>query len=674
MRRWILIICFLSVAVGFRKNVFAFGNKKTHPALTEKAVAASVLDDYLKTELDIDEGINAEFQYNVEMYNAYIKRRMEKGKVENPDNPSRTILKWIKAGSAIEDEDDSLLWSIRARHHFHDPIHNAGLDNKTDHPNYSDLFAWATGIYTDEFDVTGQSALVWAIEGIAEQKPTGSANCWTFARDAFYQALTSPNKSWREEYLAMTFLDLGCILHMIEDTGVPAHTRNDFLYGHYQPPLGFGNPLEDWVEDQVKANDGQSPWSGTGPVVFDKLAKYFDADTYAGSYLGDGQVPPENLWGLAECTNYQFLSLSTVFGCSGVKYQFPHPAKEHTSELIEGRKVYFDGSNYGVVHLARDSYTYYAAMSFGYASPVIDNTNTTDDEKVFIDYADITIPRTIDYATGLANYFFRGRLNGEPNWLDPNIVELTITNDSNNSGVPQTLKAGTFEIYWDNANDTRTQINPAYITFIPEWTPASTLPNDGGLTELIAQFAPPAENVKQYVVVYRGNICVNPADPDPDDPNAIAVCITPPGIFYGADCLHCFDPGKTPKYLYVLFSNTQECVPHRPPVCKTPPNDHVFELTQHYAEPCCFVYQGADWSVEFYFSFIPVPLSRLFLRDSLGSDYFYGDAPGCIAAGHVFANDITCEWPTACSHGGTATVTWGLEALRAFAERWLSTP
>ncbi len=64
------------------------------------------------------------------------------------------------------------------------------------------------------------------------------------------------------------------------------------------------------------------------------------------------------------------------------------------------------------------------------------------------------------------------------------------------------------------------------------------MPNDGGLTELIAQFAPPAEAVKKYVVVYRGNICENPADPDPNDLNAIAVAVFRPGypiIAWGRD-------------------------------------------------------------------------------------------------------------------------------------------
>jgi hypothetical protein len=56
---------------------------------------------------------------------------------------------------------------------------------------------------------------------------------------------------------------------------------------------------------------------GSEPAVFDKLAKYFDANEYDGDYL-NGSLPPET-WGLSECSNYQFLSTSTMFGCSGVK-------------------------------------------------------------------------------------------------------------------------------------------------------------------------------------------------------------------------------------------------------------------------------------------------------------------------------------------------------------------
>jgi len=534
--RILIVTIFLGTCLGLCERIYAWGNKKTHPAITDKTVGASVINDYLRTQLSLSDGVSTELYWD---FPSDIKERLKAGKAK-PDQTTRTILEWMMAGSNIE---DMTLRQARSRHHFHDPTRNAGLDNKTDHPDW-----WGVPTMGSPFDLTGESALVWAIQGTAPNEPTINEHSWQKARYEFYQALTSFDKSVREESLAITFLNVGHVLHLIEDLGVPPHARNDFLFAHYRSVFSHGNPLEGWVEEQIIDNGGQSPWSGTGPVVFDKLAKYFDTDAYAGDYLGDGQWPPEDLWGLAECTNYQFLSLSTVFGCSGVKYQFPHPVKEHTATpaiveyIIDGNdirmKIYFNGSNYCVPHLARYSYTYYKKSIWGGDVAVVDSTNTTDDVNVFEDYADITIPRTIDYATGLANYFFRGRLNAEPNWVDPNIAILTITNDSNNSGAPQTLRGGTFELYWDDVNDTRTQIEPNDITFIPEWTSASTLPNDGGLTELIAQFAPPVEAVKKYVVVYRGNICENPADPDSDDLNAIAVAVFRPGyaiITWGRD-------------------------------------------------------------------------------------------------------------------------------------------
>jgi len=523
----------IMLLLGLCDPAHAFSGK-THKALTENATLSSPTSAYLKNSLGIKQGLAWKVTLDQSILPAGERIPTEQFEErilpELPANPC-SILDFLKAGAHLEDVP-----MPRARHHFHAPIPNtgvappnpnAGLDNKTDHPYRAWVIDRVTQrIYGISFDVTGASA---------QKRASGSEDpnwgieyenyfAWPDSKAYFVEALTRSDPNVRDHYLALTFVSLGQGVHLLEDMGVPAHTRNDWLFGHYRSALDWGNPFEDWVEDQVKANDGRCPWSG--PVVFDKLAKYFDADEYAGDYLGDGGTPPEGIWGLAECSNYQFLSLSTVFGCSGVKYQFPHPAKEHTSSLTEGNKVYFNGANYGVTHLARDSYTHYKATRWSYYPSVIDSTNTTDDEKVFIDYADITMPRTIDYATGLINYFFRGRLNVKRGSADPNITtELVITNTSNNSGIPQALKGGTFEIYRDDVNEIRTQVPPGDITFIPAWTSTSVLPNDAGASELVAQFAATPEEARNYVVVYKGQISELPEDPDPDDPNAIAVGI-----------------------------------------------------------------------------------------------------------------------------------------------------
>jgi len=528
------------VIAGFCNPAHAFSDK-THKAITEKAIQSSIVINYLMNNLGMNQGLGSMLlldQSTVPEPNRIPTSQLEtRISPELPSNPC-TILDFLRAGAHLEDVP-----LPRARHHFHAPIANpgvslpnpnAGLDNKTDYPVLANVINESTYIwYRLTFDVTGASALKRAsgTEDSSWEVEYKNYFAWPDCRSYFKKALTESNPAAREHYLALTFLSLGQTVHLLEDMGVPAHARNDWLFGHYRNAIDNGNPFESWVEEKVAGNN----WSGAGPIVFNKLSRYFDADVYAGGYLGNGILPPAGIWGLAECTNYQFLSTSTVFGCSGIKYQFPHPVKEHTATpalveyIIDGddvrMKIYFNGSNYCVPHLARYSYTYYKKSIWGGDVAVVDSTNTPDDVNVFEDYADITIPRTIDYATGLANYFFRGRLNVEPNWIDPNIVKLTITNNSNNSGVPQTLKGGTFEIYRDDANDTRTKINPADITFTPQWTQASTLPNDGGLTKLIAQFAPPAERPKKYIVAYKGNISESPLDPDPNDPNAIAVGI-----------------------------------------------------------------------------------------------------------------------------------------------------
>jgi len=413
------IIC-LVVLFGLSHKLYAWENKLTHPAITGEGIAVSTIDAYLKTQVGLPDGVSTQLYWN---FPQDIKTRIGRGDA-NPDQTTRNISEWLRVGSIIEDTEENpdprrAIAAWRPRHHFHDPIRNAGLDNNTDHPD------WEAPLWSSWLPL-GQSAIDWAISGTAVQEPFTNNEKWSAARTTFYDSLTNAAKSVREAQLAEAFLKLGCVLHMIEDMGVPAHTRNDFLFGHYRSVFDWGNPLEGWVEGQIEDNGGDSLWAGTAPVVFDTLAGYFDADIYAGGYLGDGILPPAEVWGLSECTNYQFLSLSTVFGCSGSLYQFPHPAIGKTTPFLEpvpeGLKGYFDGSNYGVTHLARDSYTRYRGAYHLLFGPSLDSTTTTDDIKVFEDYADITLPRTIDYAAGLINYFFRGRIDvaiGCPQGCDP---------------------------------------------------------------------------------------------------------------------------------------------------------------------------------------------------------------------------------------------------------------
>jgi len=515
-------------------RLYAWENRETHPAITEQAVSVNEarVDDYLKTQLGLSDGLSTQLYWD---FPSDIEGRVKKGGT-NPNQRTRTILEWIRTGSNIEDEDGRTIpW--RPRHHFHDPIRNSGLDNHADHPDWEAPF-WSSWL------PLGQSAMDWAILGTAAQEPFTNNEKWSAARTMFYDSLTSATKSEREAQLAEAFLKLGCVLHMIEDMGVPAHTRNDFLFGHYRHAFfNWGNPLEGWVEGQIEDNDGQSLWTGTGPVVFNELAEYFDADEYAGGYLGDGILPPVELWGLSECTNYQFLSLSTVFGCSGSLYQFPHPAIGKTTLFVEsvpdGLKGYFNGSNYGVTHLARDSYTRYRGARYSLFGPSIDSTITTDDPNVFEDYANITIPRTIDYAAGLINYFFRGSIEvsiGCPQGCDPatNTATYTmiITNTSMNTNREQVLKGGAFEFYWEDWPGNRTQANnftvytydPCDPCTVQLWDENSILPYGEHIKAEATFDVPECTDIKDYVVVYKGaiNDFQYPDDTDPADAEALA--------------------------------------------------------------------------------------------------------------------------------------------------------
>ncbi len=430
MKENLITVVAILTCLGWNCRVYAWAGD-THKALTEKAVAdnnQSVLDDYLRWPLHVEQGLNG-----VLLLNPSVTPDLERVLPEIPANP--TVLDLLKAGAALED-----IPLPRARHHFHDPYRNAGLDNKTEHPARAPVINWfSQRIWGLSFDLTGASALKRASGTEGSQWETEYLNyfAWPDTRDYFYKSLTQESKATREHYLALTFLSLGHVLHLLEDMGVPAHARNDFIEAHFRIPTGlWGNPLESYVEDETGTSGIPARWlTGWTPnaKVFSKLADYWDIGDYTGQYVG---ASPLSTWGLSEQSNYQFLSKSTIFRDDVIidpntgertKYYFPHPDACNVTGYVEPGVYswnsipvhyrYFSG--YDITHLARTKYIHQYAALGGMTYPTTTVVyHTTFDEFVYEDYAAVTIPRTIDYATGLLNYFFRGKLEIEPNLPD----------------------------------------------------------------------------------------------------------------------------------------------------------------------------------------------------------------------------------------------------------------
>lgn len=535
MRKNIKILFVVGLIFAWSTRGYAWSGK-THSALTEKAISdsnQSTIEEYLENQLGIDQGLNC-----ILLLDESITPDPDRVLPEIPANTS--VLDLLKAGSYLEDNPRP-----RARHHFHDPYRNTGLDNKTEHPMRAvALNKLSKLLYGIGFDLTGASTLKRALGTEEQQWEQEYENyfAWPDTRDYFYKALTEESEDTREHYLALTFLSLGHVLHLLEDMGVSAHARNDFIEAHFRVPTGmWDNPLESHVEDETGSSGIPARWlEGWVPQakIFSKLADYWDVNDYLGQYVG---TSPLSDWGLSECSNYQFLSKSTIFReNNGTKYYFPHPDVNNVTGYIKPG-VYDWGSvpvhykyisGYDITHLGRtkfiQKYAYMAGMPYPTETVAY---HTTFDEAVYEDYAKVTIPRTIDYTTGLSNYFFRGRLNAEPNWVDPNIAILTITNDSNNSGAPQTLKGGTFELYWDDKDGNRAEVNDFSVD---GWEPSSILDYNDTVTATFTQLTDAAV----YTLVYKGDICENPDDLDTDDPNAIAIAVFRPGyaiITWGRD-------------------------------------------------------------------------------------------------------------------------------------------
>jgi hypothetical protein len=439
----------------------------SHRAISIRALQSSQADSFLQTELGAGEGI---------------------GQVAN----GKRLTEWIGLGSISEDD------TLRFLNHFHNPLRTwdaAGF-----------RVPWPfLGVQV------GSSSVLW------QQDVEHSGWSWGDVRGAYLEALTRTQPSERDERLARTFEGLGHVIHLVQDAGSPAHTRNDPHVGPGHVPLSAGRTkgfnYETFVRDVASREPAflegilapfsvSSAWMDLAgnPLAPLRVGGLIDSERYDGS---NPAITIENPIGLAEYANANFFSEDRTFPGVNPFTRFPFPARTGTAiaavpiTLPSGESVtrqYYvktgdgdTGYRLATVGFLRD---YQLRLQL---DPGRFDQKTALDEAVYRDYARRLVPRAVGYSTALIDYFFRGRL------------DVGLLDESDNPRVAGTnasdeaLEAGALFVYAEDAAGTRTLVsNPQGVAVEGPVAPGARLP-DVPLTSL-------PDDAPRLVAVYRGGL------------------------------------------------------------------------------------------------------------------------------------------------------------------------
>ena len=435
------------------------------------------------------------------------------------NNEKRNVEDWLRKGAELEDASSFgfPIWpgsTTRSFNHFHNPLkkdwNQAGLND-----------LW-----------TGESSLLWAQDRSNQQNIVKGDQTWQQARDYFFLALTSGADSLRQENFAKMFNGLGHQMHLLQDTAVPDHVRND---AHPEDAIFGSNPrfgsyyFETWAKRTIKTlaemksfapnpvfpnvyfNVSYSvPYNNLVPI-----AQLFDTNIYNGLNASAGINQ-----GLSEYTNANFFSNNTIFAAENYptdhKHYFPYPKKSSTDlqsyinqnklpETVFGEdgvtdtgfwiKKERDGEI--VDHFLKPSY-YSNAISDTVGDTSLYRRTFYRDDECHKDYAQKLIPRAVGYSAGLLDYFFRGQLEviSVPGGIKVKNMNTETMSSYTDSSTGNTV--GSIEIYYDDTNNIR--------HLLATYELQSPL-SQGQETPVIA-FIPPSDNIapRKYIIVFRGKL------------------------------------------------------------------------------------------------------------------------------------------------------------------------
>ncbi len=346
-------------------------SRATHMELSDRAVSFSILDEFLKTELDIAQGIEGEISGN-------------------------RVTQWVIIGSHAEDDH------IRPCNHFHNPLRN-----------WDDAGLMIVPFPTLVCISINFSSVIWGQNPQAQ--PASFDSTWQKARETFFEGLKAQSQSVREKKISETLRTLGHLIHLVQDAAQPAHTRND------------AHPFEAPFEDFVHATLGSRlfdemagtpdfdpviltlPTNPRAPIPIAHLIDRIDSDD-------PEAVPVATIFqGLAEYSNANFLSYDTVFE----KFKFPQ--KDSLGPLFVDEPLFMSEEPpagrlrlYNAKISEGEGVGHFVARGANFKN--LDELAGRDslgyilDNRVFQDYASLLLPRAIGYSAGLIDYFFRGRM------------------------------------------------------------------------------------------------------------------------------------------------------------------------------------------------------------------------------------------------------------------------
>ena len=385
MCRKIHILIFITLFVFLRTVTYAYDNERVHPTINEAAARQSLLHSYMINNLGYPDGIETTIS-------------------------DRKVWDWCRQGGI---EEDNIPWFLN---HFHDPLQEwdaAGLDIP--------------------IIPQSDSSLAYAQLQLAPYS-------WQKARIAYFNALSTGSE---EEY-ATLFLTMGHLMHLVSDSAVPAHVRNDphpidpddplvsMIPQLLWPNSWLSDPYEEWAKDKIDqinftgvqvdgAIFSNFSQSGAGYLLSPiPITALWDQDRYTlenpDPDLTKAPEPQFHNIGLAEYTNANFFSINTMLPTEG----YPHPTSEDVTADIDWLNP--------EIHVAEDGKTDYRPYLWGYvggAAPIrlaagslisyncmaINHSGVVVlDDTVHEDYAAQLVPRAVGYSAALLDYFFRGTL------------------------------------------------------------------------------------------------------------------------------------------------------------------------------------------------------------------------------------------------------------------------